>query len=92
MTCPSRLLVFVHPDGCGGPILGTDGAFLEEVSQAGWDISDHDMPCGPETGLHIFEGWVEIGPEPNPDTSFVGEWRRLTFWEMCRVRFGLAPW
>lgn len=87
---PSSLVAFVRPELDSGPILTADGEFLEEVRVSGWDISDHNMPLPTTMGLQIFEGWVEVGHEPDPDVSIVGSWRQLTHWEMCRMRFGLT--
>ncbi len=88
----ARALCFVAPTGDEGPILFAEGGLAEEISMAGSDISDHEMPC-PDgiRGLLIFEGWMEYTAGPDPDLCFVGEWRRLTHWEMCRVRHGLSP-
>jgi hypothetical protein len=88
---PSSLVAFVRPELDLGPILSADGEFLEEVREAGsWDIGDHNMPLPTEMGLQVFEGWREVSPGPDPDISFVGSWRRLTHWEICRMRFGLT--
>ena len=90
---PGTILAFVRPEGDNGPILSADGSFLEEVHSSGWDISDHDMPKSTDTcgqhGLLVLEGWVERTGGPDPDTYMVGEWRRLTHYEMCRVRHGM---
>jgi hypothetical protein len=43
--------------------------------------------------LLIFEGWLEFtdSDDGEPD-QWRGEWRRLTHWEMVRVRCGQSPW
>jgi len=89
---PSMLLAYLHSQRDEGPILAATGEFAEEVRNSGWDTSDHEMPCGDVAGLQVFEGWIEVGPGPDPDIAFVGSWRQLTHWEMCRVRYGLPPW
>lgn len=43
-----------------------------------------------EYGLLILEGWMEPSSEGRP--RFAGTWRRLTHWEMCRMRHGWIPW
>ena len=92
MNEPCRLLAFVRPEGDNGPILAAGEGFFEAVHSAGWDISDHNMPCtdGVMYGLLLFEGW-QANPEDD-EPCLVGEWRRLTFWELSRVRHGLLPW
>lgn len=89
---PSRLVAYVREDLDEGPILLAEQAFAEEISMAGSDISDHDFPPPEAPGLWLFEGWLQIGPEPDPDVAIVGEWRRLDHWEMCRMRHGMSPW
>lgn len=93
MNGPSRLMAYVHACGDEGPILSAVGAFVDELKNAGYDVSDHDMPKPDvgHVGLLVFEGWVDVGPGDDPDVSLVGSWRRLTHWEMCRVTFGLSP-
>lgn len=96
MSTPSRALVFVKdgfPDK-GGAILLSTGAFEVEVADGGPDITDHNLPMPPHkhVGLLIFEGWVEYGPADDDDPQWLGEWRRLTHWEMSRTRFGMVPW
>lgn len=98
----SRLLAFIRrcdlEKGPEGPILYVcDGPFRKEIELQGWDLSDHAFPKEkvqqqPFQGLYIFEGWVEYTSEPDPDIAFVGAWRPLTHWEMCRVRDGVTPW
>lgn len=90
-TSPGKLLAFVRPEIDSGPILCATVPFLEEIWQSGWDISDHDMPMSDASGLQIFEGWIELSGDPEPDPRFVGQWRQLTHWEMCRVRHGMMP-
>lgn len=89
---PSRLIVFATGNQDQGPILLAEGCFTEEVAVAGSDISDHELPRPDGPGLWVFEGWVNIGPGTDPDVFLDGEWRRLTHWEMCRMRHGMAPW
>lgn len=72
-----------------GPILEASGGFREEISNSGSDLEEHDVPKPPRSGLLLFEGWVEILGSEDPDVSWVGEWRELTHWEMCRVRCGV---
>lgn len=89
---PGRLIAFARASLDQGPILLAEEPFDEEIRQAGWDISDHELPKPPESGLWLFEGWIEVGPDIDPDIFFVGDWRRLTHWEMCRLRSGMVPW
>jgi hypothetical protein len=91
---PLRLLVFVRPELDCGPILAWDGPVdvREDLSMAGWDMGDHEMPCSLAPGLMIFEGWRECASGPEPSIYYSGEWRRLSFWELSRVRHGLLPW
>ena len=80
---PGRLLVFVRPELDSGEILYVSGEeFLNEVHNAGWDISDHNFPTPTQKGLQIFEGWIQVGPGEDPDVAIVGEFRKLTHWEM----------
>ena len=93
MSGPSRLLAFVRPEGDNGPVLAADGDFHKEVFEGGWDIENYNMPMSlPLYGLLIFEGFIEVGTEPEPDVSLSGEWRQLSHWEICRVRHGWLPW
>jgi hypothetical protein len=93
MEGPSEMLAFVRPGLDSGHILSASGEFLTELRDGagGWDIADHNMPTPREHGLLLFDGWIEVGHGDSPDVSWVGEWRRLTHWEMARVRFGLSP-
>jgi hypothetical protein len=85
---PGRMLAFVEPEGDRGPILDPGPVFYDEINTTGPDISDHEFPKPPRAGLLIFEGWMECTGGPDPDVYFVGEWRPLTHWEMCRLRAG----
>ncbi len=91
MIGPSEALVFVNDDLKSGPILIANPQFRLEVTSSGCDISEHSIPEPKEPGLQIFEGWVEVGSGDDPDVYWVGDWRRLTHWEMCRVRHGMPP-
>lgn len=89
---PSRLLAFVRPELDCGPILAADGEFIEECRAIGaWDISDNNMTTPTAWGLQVYEGWLERAAGDDGDVTFVGAWRQLTHWEMCRVRFGMSP-
>jgi len=91
MTGPGRFVAFVRDTGDYGPVLYASGSFVEEFRMGGYDVESLDMPVPSERGLLLFEGWVEIGPGPDPDVVAVGEWRRLTHWEICRIRHGVSP-
>lgn len=87
----SRMLVFVRGKD-EGPILDVSGEdFTEEIAQSGSDICNHDIEKPPRQGLLVFEGWVEVSGGEDPDVLFVGGWRELTHWEMCKVRCGETP-
>ena len=88
-----QILAFVRATGDEGPILAVmpNTGVADEVGQAG-DICDHEFAVPDARGLLLWSGWVEVGIGPDPDVIMVGEWRRLTHWELCRVRYGLAPW
>ena len=77
-----------------GPILWAEGEFLRELQEGcgGWDIADHELPDPPGAGLWAFEGWIEVGHGPDAEVEWQGDWRRLTHWEMCRLRFGKPAW
>lgn len=87
-----RLVAYVNPDGCSGPILHYEEVFAMEIESIGRDISDNDLPKPAQHGLMLFEGWLEVGAGPDPDVAFVGQWRRLTHWELTRLNFGSTPW
>jgi len=89
---PSRLVAFARAALDEGPVLFATGDFAAEMAMAGADICDHNLPAPNGPGLWLFEGWLEYGPDPEPDIYLAGEWRRLSHWEMCRVRHGMAPW
>ena len=77
-----------------GPILWAEGEFLKELTDGcgGWEIGDHELPDPPGAGLFAFEGWIEVGHCEDSDVEWKGDWRRLTHWEMCRMRFGKPAW
>jgi hypothetical protein len=89
---PSTLVAFVRPELDAGPILTADGEFLDELRSGcgGWDIGDYNMTMPTRPGLQIYEGWREVTAGPDEDVHLVGDWRQLTHWEMCRMRFGLT--
>lgn len=94
---PGRMVVFLrewHPEnGPSGPVLYAENPFKLEVGQTGDDVGDLFFEGNTLLrGLLIFEGWIEVGPGEDPDVTCVGEWRKLTHWEMCKVREGRAPW
>jgi hypothetical protein len=90
---PDILLAFVGHGLDTGPILSATGEFQRELERHGaQDIGDHNMPMPNAMGLLLFEGWIEIGPGDDPEVNWTGEWRRLTHWEMVRVRCGKSPW
>lgn len=75
-----------------GTILDCTGCFVDEVARLGAALDEHDFPNPLDVGLYgllVFEGWVEHAPDID-HTMFVGEWRRLSNWEMCRARFGIG--
>jgi len=86
-----RLLAFVRPELDNGPILIHDGILSEEVWAKGWNIKQHNLPCADFMGLQIFEGFVTTSNSES-EKVISGAWRRLTHWEMCRIRIGLLPW
>lgn len=86
---PGRLLAFVKEDLDEGPILLCSGAFIEEIRECGYNIADHNMPAPNCHGLLVFEGFIEHTRGPDPDVMWLGEWRQLTHWELCRLRYGL---
>jgi hypothetical protein len=89
---PLRLLAFVRPELDQGPVLYAEGAwsvFLRELGS--WDIGDMNMPMPPHGGLMVFEGWHETVTTDPTEVSFVGAWREMTHWELCRARFGMTP-
>ena len=88
-----RILVYVREPGDCGAVLAHEGSFSREVEDSGaMDIVDlPEMPRPPRTGLLAFEGWVHIGSGPDPDVRFCGQWRELTFWEICQLRCGDNP-
>jgi len=89
-----RAVAFVRGEALDeGPILQWHGPELDnELSHGGRDIADHNFPPPPRGGLVIFEGWLEVSHGPDPDVMFVGEWRELTHWEICRMRHAMTPW
>lgn len=90
---PLRLLAFVRPELDQGPILAAEGDWANMLREVGsWDIGDYSMRMPDRPGLHIFEGWTKLMPDDPSDMQWEGEWRQLTHWEMCRLRFGMVPW
>jgi len=77
-----------------GPVLWASDNFNRELEMGGFDLESHDFPPSDfgTCGLLVFEGWMEYGPGPEPDVYFRGDWRRLTFSEMIRLRCGQDPW
>jgi hypothetical protein len=92
-TEPLRLLAFVRPELHAGPVLYAEGEWSVLLRQLGssWDIGDLNMPMPPHGGLMVFEGWHETSPTDPTEVSFVGDWREMTHWELCRTRFGMTP-
>ena len=91
-TEPLRLLAFVRPELDQGPVLYAEGEWSVLLREHGsWDIGDVNMPMPARMGLMVFEGWHETSPTDLTDFSFVGAWREMTHWELCRARFGLTP-
>jgi hypothetical protein len=91
-TEPLRLLAFVRPELHEGPVLYAEGAWSVLLRERGsWDIGDLNMPMPPHGGLMVFEGWHETSSPDPTEVSFVGDWREMTHWELCRTRFGMTP-
>jgi hypothetical protein len=89
---PLRLLAFVRPELDQGPVLYAEGEWSVLLRGRGsWDIGDMNMPMPPRMGLMVFEGWHETSPTDPTELSFVGAWREMTHWELCRARFGMTP-
>ena len=89
---PLRLVAFVRPELDQGPILAAEGHFSVLLREIGsWDICDLDMMMPNRMGLLVFEGWAERSPTDDTDIRWVGAWREMTHWELCRLRFGMTP-
>ena len=86
-----RLVAFVGPELDAGLVLCAWGSFEEECVANGRFLEDHEIVRAPRAGLLMFEGWVHVGPDPDPDVSLAGQWRELTFWEVCQLRSGFSP-
>lgn len=89
---PDRVVAFVQSEWDESQILYAEGVFADEVNAVSRCLGDHTVPTPERLGLQVFEGWLEVGTGDDPDVEWCGGWRMLTHWEMCRVRFGLAPW
>ena len=90
----AMLVYVVDPRAADGWVLHAAGVFVDEVAEAGPELENYALPPFPHglTGLLIFEGWLTSTGDPDPDIEFIGQWRRLEHWEMCRVRCGEPPW
>lgn len=87
-----------HPEG---PILYAEPPLEQEIEKwnGATDIGDLNFEETPAQsgildGLVVWEGWIEwsAGDAADSEPEMHGGWRKLSHWEMCRVREGLPPW
>ena len=89
VTCAKERRPDREPD-VEGPILEATGEFAGEASEACHNLSDcYGVVLPPCTGLLVFEGWIEwSGDSDGAEPEWMGQWRGLEFWELCKLRDG----